>query len=186
VADEDKHVDTGKRTQPTRRDYAITAAVVLLFLWWLGVFNLAGGLIGGLTSKPPVRDDGLSGVFMVVVPLVARVSAVSGDYSLGFSSTVRESLTVREVIVGNKGGLCTVETELPLRVAPGGTFSLEGSGCGVSGGRAGDRFDLDVEVKVVLDRGSSLVYDPATAPLVREVGGVYELTSGGVVTGAYT
>jgi hypothetical protein len=195
--------------KPTAKDYLLTALLLVVLIWELGLLDLA--LEYSNTILKASQPVSVIQRFHVVTPIGGIDATPALDtLTAVFQNSGTDPVTVKTIEVYNMRGSrpCAVQTRLPLVLERHDILNLTASGCGISESSPGTGFSFGVILKGQTTLRSVFTSDDAMVSPVsgviseeqkenlrqqrveqlrgmKEADKVLELTSSGKMTGIY-
>jgi hypothetical protein len=145
--------------QATRKDYVITAVLLAVLIWEVGLYDATVNYITDYidSQKPKTMTQD----FNIMTPFGdAYMSAENGDFQMTFlNSGTDEAVVTQAALLNLDGGKCQVTSKLPVKLAVGDRFNLTGTGCSKGGASYGKTFRIGAIINGTTSLRSKLMSD---------------------------
>lgn len=150
----------GKNRKATKKDFAITAVILLLIAWQLDLASLAKSFIYDTilhTPPKPVPQN-----FNIIMPQgQGIIDPDSLDAIIGFENTGQDMATINNITITNPDtGKCQQKIKTPLTVDAGKKFTVTAANCGKKGSMTGLRARITVDMYGSTSLRSKILSDP--------------------------
>lgn len=120
-----------KKKKTGMREYASVLILLLVVLWWSGVFDMLKGMLvkeGTIEVRTP-REFGQK--FVVITPTgEAYFRTATKQIAVSFVNSGMDNATIKKVDMWSDNGIaCKIWREMPVTLKPGGKLDLIASDC---------------------------------------------------------
>lgn len=152
------------RKRPTLRNYLITAALILLVAWQLGLIGAVSSFISMSLMSPQPKP--LPQNFNILVPdFESTLDPATGVANLRFFNSGNSAVEITGIEVTRiDGKKCQLTTKLPLKAASGEKIGVTASGCQEAGEKKMGRIAVNIQATTSL-KSKALAESSSAGPL---------------------